>query len=163
MQEVNAHNTNSEHSGIHLSFEETQKTFTESSLYLGSSLLEKVITLSLTGFGFVSILAWEDSFRSMFTAFIYSQTNSVFGKVLYAFLLTCVTMLASFLVSKYLTFRKEKQREQEQKKETKTFLLDKVEKWNPPPAGAGGFLTSSKIRISVALYLLFLGFLRTQV
>jgi len=64
---------------------------------------EKMVTFILAGFGLVASLAWNEAIKSLVDTLFPKKTSALFGKFIYAILITFVVVLISRYLEKIST------------------------------------------------------------
>ncbi len=67
---------------------------------------DKMLTYILGALGLVAALAWNDAIKGLIEYFYPQENNTVTAKLLYAFIVTVVVVLASLVVGRVLKNRK---------------------------------------------------------
>lgn len=86
---------------IRIGFEELEKFLKQHQVdAVKTSLLDKISTLIFVALGLITALAWEDTFKALFS-YLFGGIETVGQKALYALAITLVTVLISVYFGKY--------------------------------------------------------------
>jgi len=74
---------------------DSQENFKE----IKKAIKEKILTLTLAGFGIVAALAWNDAIQTLFKI-LFPETEGVVGKFIYAVIITVIIVIITFQLQK---------------------------------------------------------------
>ena len=70
-------------------------------LKLRKELRTNVYTFIVSSFGLVAALAWNTAIQDVFNRY-YSDTGSIYAKLIYAVVVTLIAVIITFIVSKWV-------------------------------------------------------------